>query len=98
MSVVVILAAYVIAKLDDKLVKERAQHKMVVRELADENYEQSKKIRKAELEMMKAEHSREALQLDYDRLLADYHLLERGMKGDGKSPLPTSPSRGGGQR
>ena len=76
---VVVVAAYIISRLDDKLLKEREQHRNYVRALADENSELHAKIVRAELERMKSEHLRQAMQSDYDLLLTDYHLLERKM-------------------
>lgn len=82
---VVIVAAYIISRLDDKLLKERYEHKKRVKALADEITGLHTRTRKAELERMKAEHLREALQVDYDRLLTDYHLLERSMNCGGRA-------------
>ena len=76
---VLVLAAYIISRLDDKLLKERYEHKKYVRQLSDENCELHEKVVRAELERMKSEHRRQAMQLDYEQLLTDYHLLERKM-------------------
>lgn len=76
---VLILAVYIIFCLDDKLQKERYEHKYAVRAMADENSELQVKLVSAELERMKSEQRRQAMQMDYDLLLTDYHLLEGKM-------------------
>lgn len=79
-SLLLIVAAYIIARLDDKLIKAKSEIKALTqeldlakneKELEHENYEREK------LYLQKANHKLQALQVDYDRLLTDYHILEQ---------------------
>lgn len=85
-TLLVIVSAYVISKLDDKLMKSKNDVKNLEEKLNVEKEKAKFFIQKSKLleeqiddlkkSMSLIEHRRQALQVDYDRLLTDYNNLE----------------------
>ena len=76
---VVIAAAYIIAKMDDRWLKEHIAAKSLRSELGKAKRTKlwlEYQLKEQRLNVQKIKHKSEALQIDYDRLLTDYHLLE----------------------
>ena len=79
LAVFLILAVFVAAKLDDKLLKERHVTKGLLEQLGQakaQTKDLERRIQEANTTIQKLNHKLEARGIDYDRLLTDYHRLE----------------------
>lgn len=79
-AMLIIVFAYILSKLDDRLLKERNTAKNLRNELnkaQEENAWLRFRIGEEKRETQKAIHKIQALQVDYERLLTDYHILEQ---------------------
>lgn len=77
---VIILFLYVLAKMDDRLVQANNRVKganFTIENLQREVAELKERVKFYTREAQKANHRADAMKVDYDRLLTDYHVLEQ---------------------
>ena len=85
--IIFIVLVYVIAKLNDAYHNEKTLRKMAESKNGQlsQNIQYLQEERKFfDREMQKVKHKAEALQIDYDRLQTDYHVLEQKQATTGR--------------